>query len=241
MPSAELYLHVREKEGRLFPDEIVRRLPELPAQHRLRAEWQARAVSARRLSQYVARLPRPLHALELGCGNGWLSHGLSALPGVSVWGLDLYSPELQQAARLFSGKNIAFLAADIFCAPFAAASFDLIVVASAIQYFADLPKLIRCLRLLLGPQGELHILDSPLYEESDVAAARERTRAYYDALGFPDMAGSYYHHTFDEVREFAPHWLHRPNSIAARLSSLAGRPDSPFPWLSIHSSSTMRK
>jgi SAM-dependent methyltransferase len=241
MPSAELYLRVREKEGRLFPDEIVRQLPELPAQHRLRAEWQARAVSVRRLIRYVSRLPRPVHALELGCGNGWLSHGLSGLPGVSVWGLDLYSSELKQAARLFTGKNAGFLAADIYCAPFATALFDLIVVASAIQYFPDLAKLIRCLQALLGPHGELHILDSPLYEKSEVAAARERTRAYYDALGFPDMAASYFHHTFDEVREFSPRWLRRTDSIAARVSRLVGLPDSPFPWLTIQSSSTMPK
>lgn len=238
--SAELYLRVRKKEGRLFPDEIVRQLPNVPQRHPLSDEWRARRDSCQRLLRYLGRLQRPLRVVEIGCGNGWLSHRLSALPGSDIWGLDLWSDELKQAGRLFTGGNLAFLAADIFRPPFSQATFDVVVVASAIQYFPDLPRLVRGLCLLLNADGELHILDSPLYEEPQLPGARERTQAYYAALGFPEMAGHYFHHTFEELQEFSPRWLYRRASVAGRLRRALGRQDSPFPWLCIRRPAAMR-
>jgi ubiquinone/menaquinone biosynthesis C-methylase UbiE len=233
MRSSDLYLLVREKEGRLYPDDVVARLPEVPAGHALSNEWRARTASLDRLTRYIADWGRPIRLLELGCGNGWLSHRLSVLPGLQVWGLDRLGKELDQAARLFNGAHLVFLAADVFQPPFTDGTFDIIIVASVIQYFPDLPQLVRCLRQLLSERGELHILDSPLYDARDLAAARERTRAYYTALGVPEMAVNYFHHTFADLREFSPQWLHRPESIRARLSRFLHRVDSPFAWLCI--------
>ncbi len=233
MLSPDLYLQVRQKEGRLLPDDLVAGLPDVPAGHALSGEWSARAASLQRLLEYVDQMPGPMRVLELGCGNGWLAHRLSALSGLRIWGLDLESPELKQAARLFSAADVGFLAADIFHAPFAAGSLDLIVVASAIQYFPDLPKLVRCLRALLRARGELHILDSPVYQEPELAMARQRTRDYYTSLGFPNMASQYFHHTVGELADFAPDWLYRPDSLQLRLRRLLGRSDSPFPWIRI--------
>ncbi|MEO0778241.1 MAG: hypothetical protein AAF146_16860, partial [Bacteroidota bacterium] len=34
-----LYLQVREREGRLYPDGLVRQLPQLPTQHPHHREW----------------------------------------------------------------------------------------------------------------------------------------------------------------------------------------------------------
>ncbi len=233
MSASTLYLRVREKEGRIYPDEIAAHLPEVPPDHPLRDEWRVRARSMERLSAYTARLPRPCRVLELGCGNGWLSHRLAAVPGVQVWGLDRASTELSQAARVFAASNLAFLTADIFQPPFVPASFNIIVVASVIQYFPDLRPLIRGLRKLLAKRGEVHIIDSPLYEEQDLAAARERTEAYYAGLGFAQMAEQYFHHTPGELDEFSPRWLYRPGSIEARISRALGQGGLPFPWISI--------
>ena len=233
MSPTDLYLRVREKEGRLYPDDIAARLPDVPKGHLLSAEWRARAASLRRLEQYIARLPMPVRILDLGTGNGWLSHALTALPGVSIWGLDRMSSELAQAARLFNDRKLAFLAGDIFQAPFGDSVFDLIIVASAIQYFADLPQLIGLLRKYLCTRGELHILDSPLYELSEVQAARDRSRAYYASIGLPEMSAYYFHHTFAEVEAFSPRWLYRPASPGSLLPRLLGKTDSPFPWFCI--------
>ncbi len=171
--------------------------------------------------------------LDLGTGNGWLAHRLSELRGVQIWGVDRRSSELTQAARLFGTDQLAFMDCDIFQAPFPAGAFNLIVIASAIQYFPDLPELVRVLLKQLRAGGELHIMDSPLYQEDEVAAARERTRVYYERLGLPEMTGYYFHHTFSEMESFSPRWLYRPAAQQGRLSRLLSRTDSPFPWLCI--------
>src|SRR5215471_14770463 len=135
----DLYLRVRRKEGRVYTDEIVARLPELPSGHPLQAEWLLRAASAERLTRYLARLQRPMTVLELGCGNGWLTNRIASVPGTQVVGLERNRLELSQAARVFAGNEcLSWLEADIHCAPFVGRPFDAIVVACAIQYFADL-------------------------------------------------------------------------------------------------------
>ena len=234
MNPLDLYLRVREKEGRLYPDPIAAHLPDIPAHHPLADEWQARAASADRLARYIARLPQPPRIIEVGCGNGWLSHKLASLRGVHVWGLDRGGSELVQAARLFHTSNLAFLNADIFRSPFPPHRFDLIVLASVIQYFPDLSALIRTLKDLLTPGGEIHVLDSPLYNENELASARERTHAYYASLGLPGMAGHYFHHTLSSLQPFSPRWLYRPNDWQNRFRRRLGWILPPFAWCCIH-------
>jgi SAM-dependent methyltransferase len=234
MIPLDLYLSVREKEGRLFPDPIAAHLPDIPAHHPLADEWRTRAESANRLASYIARLPQPLRILELGCGNGWLSHKLASVDGVRIWGLDRGGSELAQASRLFHASNLAFLNADIFRSPFAPHGFDLIVLASVIQYFPDLPALIRALQNLLTSGGEIHVLDSPLYNDHELTSARERTRAYYASLGLPEMALCYFHHTFSSLHPFSPRWLYRPRDWQVRFWRRLGRVMPPFAWFCIH-------
>ncbi|MBI3176828.1 MAG: class I SAM-dependent methyltransferase [Chloroflexi bacterium] len=230
--DSDIYLRVREKEGRLYSDDVVGRLPDLPGAHPLRTEWRARAASAARLCAYLAKLSRRLTILELGCGNGWLANRLARLQSCRVIGVDLNHFELSQAARVFAGNHrLMLLKADIFQAPFCERSFDTIVIASAIQYFADLPMLIQRLRPLLLERGEIHVLDSPLYAPSQVAEARARTQAYYTALGFPEMADHYHHHTLGALAEFHPTRLYDPCSPIARFWRLFRFVDSPFPWM----------
>ena len=114
----ELYLNVREKEGRLYPDEIVARLPFMPSGHPLVTEWRARSASARRLVRYLNSLQKSLFILDLGCGNGWLSNLLADTRHIVI-GLDQNPYELKQAARVFlSNPNLTFLDAHIFSSPF---------------------------------------------------------------------------------------------------------------------------
>jgi SAM-dependent methyltransferase len=230
---SELYTSVRQKEGRIYPDDIVARLPVVPNRDRHSTEWKARASSLRSLKAYLRRFRRPLRILDLGCGNGWLSQHLSGIPGTRVWGVDRNPLELAQAARVFSRANLLFLSTDILLPPFAGPDFDVVVLASVIQYFIDLLALIRRLQLLLRPNGEIHILDSPIYEEREVGAARTRTTAYYTELGFPEMADLYFHHTYAELQSFSPRLLYGPGSPRARFARLLGAANSPFPWLSI--------
>ncbi|HXF84378.1 MAG TPA: methyltransferase domain-containing protein [Anaerolineales bacterium] len=230
--KADLYLRVREKEGRLYSDDIVVHLPSIPDGHPLANEWRARSLSASRLTRYLARRPQPLTILDLGCGNGWLSHHLSQI-GAQVIGMDVNHFELAQAARVFSSRsNLLFLEGDIFSAPFPPAVFDIIVLASVIQYFPDLNRLLHALLPFLKPDGEIHILDSPLYpSQEEREAAVQRTRRYYSELGFPEMSEQYFHHCLSELNGFSVSRLYHPRSFLARLKRVLRVTDSPFPWL----------
>ena len=219
----DLYLRVREREGRLYSDETVRQLPSMPADHPLHDEWRARAASADRLTAYLGRLPKPVAVLDLGCGNGWLSHRIAISCDSFTVGLDRDGPELHQARRAFARHDkLSWIAADIFRPPFADGRFDVIVVASAIQYFADLSCLINTLFPLLSTNGEIHILDSPLYSHDELPAARDRSRRYYQRLGIPEMAAHYHHHSRSVLEAYNPLWLYMPRHEPH---------DSPFPWV----------
>ena len=231
---SDLYVAVRQKEGRLYTDEVVAGLPHVGPEHPHHVEWLARRASAKRLLAYFDRCAKPLRMLDLGCGNGWLSATLGQLPGVRVLGLDTNLVELAQGARVFGAvEGAGFLAADVFHAPFREAEFAAVVMASSVQYFDDLPRLLLALQPLLTPAGEVHIIDSPFYEEEDVDAARRRTEAYYVELGFPEMAARYHHHAWSELAGFAVTLLHNPSTFGAKFQRRLGMADSPFPWLRV--------
>ena len=231
--AAALYHRVREKEGRIYTDALLARLPVLPAGHPFANEWRARAESCSRLLRHLDSLKRPLRILELGCGNGWLAHQLACLDGAQVWGLDRPGPELAQARQVFQQPNLHYLSADIFNAPFTIPAFDVIVLASVIQYFPDLPALLNTLLTLKKPGSQIHLLDSPLYSEQELIPARQRTLAYYTALGFPEMAAYYFHHPASALGAFEYRWLYQPDQWIVRLRRRIGQSVSPFPWVAI--------
>ena len=229
----ELYLKIREKEGRLYTDQILARLPFIPNGHPLTAEWRARSVSASRLARYLSSWKQPLLILDLGCGNGWLSNLISR-SGHVVIGVDQNGYELEQAARVFrSSPKPLFLEADIFSAPFSTGTFDMVILASVLQYFRDAPGLISVLLNYLKPQGEIHILDTPLYSENEIEEAKLRSHHYYTSLGFPIMTEHYFHHCASDLDVMHPRKLYDPQSLMKRLRRWIGQSDSPFPWLVI--------
>ncbi|RME83245.1 MAG: class I SAM-dependent methyltransferase [Caldilineae bacterium] len=237
-PAAEmaaLYLRVRKRERRLYDDDAVARLPAVSAEDPHAREWAARAESARRLCSYIAAHAAHADILELGCGNGWLSHRLALATRGFVVGIDVNLVELEQAARVFGTcANLAFAWADVFDNGLPASVCDVVVMAASLQYFADVSELLQRLLGLLRPGGEIHILDSPLYHPHQVEAARERSRGYYARQGVPQMASFYHHHTWPELLAFAPTILYDPARPGVRLRRfLFRRPVSPFPWLRI--------
>ena len=231
--NIDLYLRVREKEGRLYSDDVVAHLPLMPNGATLAEEWRARSASASRLTQHLVRRSKPLSILDLGCGNGWLSNLLSNL-GHLVVGVDQNHHELKQAARVFSpGPCLFFLETNIFAAPFKTETFDVILLASVIQYFPDLSALLALLLRYLKLYGEIHIIDSPLYSDADLQTATYRSQQYYSSLGFPEMVGYYFHHRYSDLDAFDAKWLYHPRPQMLRLKRLFGWVDSPFPWIVI--------
>lgn len=225
------YLMLREKEKRIYTDEEVLKLPEIEAAHPHRGEWHLRKNSMQRLLKYVKR--KDFHKiLDIGCGNGWMSKHLADTQA-HVIAVDVNEFELKQGARVYSDKkNLRFVYADILRNPFdKKSSFDLIVLSSSIQYFPDLKLLIEKLNGLLTDNGEIHIIDSTIYNDHDAPLARQRSADYYNSLGYPGMANHYFHHSWSNLAPFNYLTLNNPKDFFSRLKRFMKRSTSPFTWV----------
>lgn len=237
---AQAYLRVRQREGRVYDDATLRHLPAISSQHPLAKEWHARAESAERLVRHLRHkiaAATSLRLLDIGCGNGWLSHTLAqSLPNSVVVGLDINLPELNQAARVFAAApNLAFVYGESNNL-LPVARFDVIVVASAAQYFADLPAQVRVWRNLLASHGEIHLLDSPFYPKSQLASTQAATRRYYQSHDAPELAVHYHAHDLTHWLQFQPRLMYDPSALknrARRRLGLRGAA-SPFQWWCLH-------
>lgn len=214
----------------MYHDEEVQRLPEIDALHPHYKEWQVRKKSGIKLFKYLSAKHRPLNIFESGCGNGWLSRHLSAIPGSSITASDLNLAELQQAARVFSNiSNIKFVYGDSNTILAGNNKYDAIIFAASIQYFSSLPEILNIALSHLTNGGEIHIIDSHFYTINNLAAAKKATADYYNELGFPEMAYHYFHHSLEALYTFRHRLLYDPASFRHRL--LSGK--HPFPWVCI--------
>lgn len=226
------YIDIRNKEGRLLSDSGVLNLPTVERDHQHFKEWQIRSQSATRLAEYLKKRQGDKNILEVGCGNGWLCHNLSKITNAQVIGLDVNVTELRQAARVFGRlPNINFIAADVLTLRLPV-KINYIVLASAIQYFPDIVRLVEALTGLLPTTGEIHILDSPFYDKERVGQAKERSHSYFKSQ-HSQMQGHYHHHTCDELSKFKYEVLYNPSDLITKLKNKLTA-DSPFPWIKIN-------
>ena len=208
------YLSLRSKEGRLHDDETVRQLPFVDD-----PEWKIRANSAQKLLRHLKR-ENVRSFIEVGCGNGWLTNYLQRELNVAATGIDVNRTELEQATRI-SGGRAKFIYGDIFSDVFNGIEADVIILAASVQYFPDPERLIDRLR----SKGTIHILDSPIYDVGAAAAAKERSKKYFDSKDAPGMARFYFHHEIDKFG--GAEFLYKPNKISKFFGG------SPFPWIRI--------
>ena len=225
----KLYLKVREIEKRIYSDEEVARLPFASINNPHNGEWKLRQKSFNRFKLYLSNIKTDLTMFDLGCGNGWFSGQLSKRFNHTFYGFDINIKELEQAARVFKNKNLNYCYADIYEDVFTGKYFDLIILNSSIQYFSDINKLIEKLFYFLADNGEIHIIDSPFYPESEIQSAKERTKKYYENMNAPEMADKYFHHSFKTLERFNYKLLYKPKKILGRIF----QHESPFPWIRI--------
>lgn len=223
-----LYLAARSAEKRLYTDAELRELPFIAATHPHAREWAARAQSADILAALLENESRGLKIMDLGCGNGWLANRISRDGKHTVHGVDLNMLELSQGRRVFAAnKNLHFYYADIFDEEFPLRNLDMVVIASAIQYFPKLDALFARLFSLLRDGGRIHIIDSPFYTENEIARARERTWTYYAKLGLPEMAGQYYFHSFEAL--FRYNYYKLKHGLSSKIAGPGSAGDA-FPY-----------
>lgn len=232
----KIYIQTRVKEGRFYSDDQVKMLPVIDKRHKFYTEWKIRARSAKLLKKHIELNNLPKNILEIGCGNGWLSNYLANIQHTEVWGIDVNEPELEQAARVF-GKNgnIHFCLCDIFDAPFDNQQFNYIILASSIQYFPDIKLLINKLLPLLNPGGEIHIIDTPFYEQAEIENASLRSKQYYSKLKADEMSEKYFHHSLNSLlKTFDVKIIFPALTLKEKIKRLfRGKIALSFPWIII--------
>jgi len=223
------YIRLRNWEKRMYSDEEVAQLPVIAPTHPYYEEWLVRRESSKKLIDYLKKRNQRTDMLEVGCGNGWLSSKLAGIKRSNVVGVDINNEELEQAKRVFSHiSNLQFYHSDINGLE-NEMKFDIIIFAAAIQYFKSLKKIITTSLNYLNEGGEIHVIDSPFYTLSQLAAAKERTLLYYQHAGFPEMANWYYHQNLDDLENYNCSVLYNPNSLFNKFL----RTKNPFYWISI--------
>jgi ubiquinone/menaquinone biosynthesis C-methylase UbiE len=225
----DLYLAVRHSEKRLYADEEVLWLPDVDKDNRYRKEWKVRKQSSTRLCNYLRRMERPLRILEVGCGNGWLSHKVAGIKDVQVLGLDINGPELEQAARVFAfQENLQFACRDLGAQAMMKDKFDIVVFAASLQYFSSVASIITTALQVLVKNGEVHIIDTHFYTTTGAEEARLRSEAYFRSIGLEEMKQFYFQHSFPDLHPFRYHVLYDPNSFLHKLINRH-----PFHWIRI--------
>ena len=174
-----------EQAARLYPyrcDLIFMGYPEkdrtmISATMEEEREWQGTAeVAERNLAFLRTSAPRavdfinviapfgsgrkPVRALELGCGSGWVSW-LLAEAGYEVWMCDFEANSLA-TGRVFAHPNIGpgrRFVADARYAPFADRSFDLILFKEFVHHVSDYTSLFREANRVLKDGGIMAMME----------------------------------------------------------------------------------
>jgi SAM-dependent methyltransferase len=158
-------------------------------------QWAIRARTFRAMEQSIvtplAQLnKRPLHILDLGAGNGWMSYRL-ALQGHLPVAVDLLTNDrdgLGAAIHYDSHIQPLFprVQADLDRLPFASAMFDLVIFNASFHYSENYERTfaeaLRCTR----PGGSIVIADTPWYaeEESGRRMVEEKHKRFSATYGF---------------------------------------------------------
>jgi ubiquinone/menaquinone biosynthesis C-methylase UbiE len=233
----KVYLHARKLEHRLYPDDIVRTLPDFDGSPPLAAEWKARKASAKILIDWLKQ-SNARSVLDVGCGNGWLLNQLSMRLSADLAGVDVNETELLQASRLFGHLKICFFLANMLDASLADVRFDAIVFASSLQYFQQPEVALSALTRFLKPRGKIIIVDTPFYKNAKEAdQAKRRTEDYYNSIGASDMIGKYYHHTVASMPGLKAKILYDPTTFGRKVIRKFWNKNQPiFPILEIQPS-----
>jgi SAM-dependent methyltransferase len=167
-PFLAQYRRVRQRDSyRSRVPEYYRSLPQVPPGDPQEQTWRVRAATYRNLERGVlpgvAAAGRRLAVLDLGAGNGWLSHQLSMLGHTcaAVDWLDDAGDGL--GAAIHHAAAITLVQADFDRLPFAPGQFDLVIYNASLHYSPDIARSLQHGCGMLRPGGALAIMDSPTF------------------------------------------------------------------------------
>jgi len=214
----KLYRQLHEKEGRLYNDEELVQLPRTKYGDVNCREWLKRNNSLKRLLHYLKQKRDALNILEVGCGNGWLAAQLARNTKNNVTGIDIDNTMIEQAKRVFANlPNLDFIEFDFNNEYFEEQKFDIVILADSLQHFYSFKKTMATAMEHLTLQGEIHIMDTALYGQHEVAAVRERKENYLHSIGLEQLAAFYFYHSMDELKKYNYRVLYDPYSWINRV------------------------
>jgi SAM-dependent methyltransferase len=168
-PFLAHYRRVREDDGyRQRDPAYYRSLPRVDAHDPQAARWRVRQESFRNLVRVLPRFGRgALRVLDLGAGNGWLSHRLTALGHCCV-ALD-WLDDLEDGLGARRHYPVAFtgIQADFDDLPMAPGQFDLAIFNASLHYSPDLARTLDHARQMLVAGGVLVVMDSPVFSTDE--------------------------------------------------------------------------
>ncbi len=168
-PFARQYRMVRDREGYgALSDAERRKLPEVDPGRPGWREWRVRRESYEHLRRAVltAAPRRALKIVDLGAGNGWLSHRLAGA-GHDVVAIDRSLHEHDGLGALSRyGVPITAVVADIERPPLQPAQFDAAVFNASLHYTANPEAALASAARLLVPHGALVVMDSPMFRRA---------------------------------------------------------------------------
>lgn len=155
--------------------------------------------SDRKRHAFIARalktLPRGAHVLDVGCGNGHISHFL-AERGFRVTGIDLSETAIQRARRQFDHPRLRFAVADAKTMALHGPRFDAIVCSEVLEHLHHPTDVLPDLYRALQPEGILVVtvpngwgprellVTRPVQRLQGHPGAARRLRALKRALGY---------------------------------------------------------
>jgi SAM-dependent methyltransferase len=194
------YRIVRRAEGWGSPNaDYYRALPYTDLTGRFREIWRIRA---RSYDTFLVHVLQPieqsspgcsLDLLDLGAGNGWLSHRL-AQRGHRILAVDLLDDPLDglRALRQYDAHTRALLPvmAEFDHLPLPERRLDMAIFNASLHYSTDYRRTLDESLRVLKPRGTLVILDSPMYSDptSGARMVREREARFASTYGFASNA-----------------------------------------------------
>lgn len=165
-PFEHQYRVVRARDGfRHDRPDYYRMLPIVTSDDRNAGVWRIRRESFVHLLDRARRRSagRALRILDLGAGNGWLSHRL-AEAGHHPVALDrLDDPADGLGACRHYTIRFPAVQADFDALPFMPSQFDIVVFDGSLHYSPDPAATLAQARRMLEPGGSIVVMDSPMF------------------------------------------------------------------------------
>jgi len=160
------YRVVRERDGyQSYTSDEYPKLPNIQIDSPQAGVWRIRQESYTRL---LSLLPgRSLSILDLGAGNGWLSHCLTRL-GHQLVAVDWLDDE-HDGLGAYHHYPVQYtcVQGDFDALPFKTGQFDVVIFNASLHYSNHLERTLRHACNMLSRDGRIYVMDSPTFSSNE--------------------------------------------------------------------------